>query len=413
MEEYKLEEASSRSSSSNNNRSSNGKTSKMAWLVTFSTMLVNAACSIMWVSCASAPLTSAEWMGGSLSNVNWLSSLCAIDNSVFSLVCIWAYERFGVKRCLVFSAAINSIGSWIRCIAIALPIDKRYPVVVVGQALAGIGGPFAYKYVAVQKFKGDLASVWFAPQDRNLGATLATLSLGQIAAPLFIPAVANTGDKVPTMLYATAIIATVCAIPIMLMPGLPKVPPANSATSPRLSICEGIKQLVKSKDYWFIAIPAIVNAGMFYTMTVVIIEAAVPYGYNEQQSGIANALLMLSGFAGGGIIGYWIGRTGEHLAMIKLFTPILCGMFVMVNFQILYPIPESLSSNVTWSLVTAGMLIFTVITDSLRAGPEANPPNNMETALMVCSIIVCVGSLPVIWLKGELKRLAIDRASSI
>ncbi|CDS05192.1 hypothetical protein LRAMOSA07721 [Lichtheimia ramosa] len=291
-----------------------------------------------------------------------------------------------------------------------------------------------------------LASVWFAPQDRNLGATLATLSFGQIAAPLFIPVVASTADQVPIMLYATAAIATVCAIPIMLMPALPKVPPANSAASPRLSVCEGVKQLVKSKDYWFIAIPAIVNAGMFYTMTVVIIEAAVPYGYNEQQSGIANALLMISGFAGGGIIGYWIGRTGEHLAMIKLFTPIVCGMFVMVNFQIfpnaygallcmcallgffsiglypsqleyaseiLYPIPESVSSNVTWSLVTAGMLIFTVVTDTLHAGPEADPPNNMEMALMVCSIIVCVGSLPVIWLKGELKRLAIDRASSI
>ena len=48
---------------------------------------------------------------------------------------------------VVFSAIINSVGSWIRCIAIALPIDKRYPVVVVGQAIAGVGGPFAYKYV--------------------------------------------------------------------------------------------------------------------------------------------------------------------------------------------------------------------------------------------------------------------------
>lgn len=82
-------------------------------------------------------------------------------------------------------------------------------------------------------------------------------------------------------------------------------------------------------------------------------------------------------------------------------------------YTVLYPIPESVSSNVTWSLVTAGMLIFTVVTDTLHAGPEADPPNNMEMALMVCSIIVCVGSLPVIWLKGELKRLAIDRASSI
>lgn len=93
-----------------------------------------------------------------------------------------------------------------------------------------------------------------------------------------------------------------------------------------------------------------------------------------------------------------------------IFALLIADIFMHI---VLYPIPESLSSNVTWSLVTAGMLIFTVITDSLRAGPEANPPNNMETALMVCSIIVCVGSLPVIWLKGELKRLAIDRASSI
>lgn len=104
MEEYKLEEAHTTTTTSSDTKSSNGKTSKMAWLVTFSTMLVNAACAIMWVSCASAPITSAEWMGGSLSNVNWLSSLCAIDNSVFSLVCIWAYERFGVKRCVSIKA---------------------------------------------------------------------------------------------------------------------------------------------------------------------------------------------------------------------------------------------------------------------------------------------------------------------
>lgn len=96
MEEYKIEEA----ANSTHNKTSTGKTSKMAWLVTFSAMLVNAACAIMWVSCASAPMTSAQWMGGSLSQVNWLSSLCAIDNSIFSLVCIWAYERFGVKRCV-------------------------------------------------------------------------------------------------------------------------------------------------------------------------------------------------------------------------------------------------------------------------------------------------------------------------
>lgn len=54
------------------------------------------------------------------------------------------------------------------------------------------------------------------------------------------------------------------------------------------------------------------------------------------------------------------------------------------------------------------MLIFCVIIDSLRAGPEADPPNNMKLSMIVVAIIICVGSLPSVWLKGDLKRLAFD-----
>jgi MFS-type transporter involved in bile tolerance (Atg22 family) len=54
------------------------------------------------------------------------------------------------------------------------------------------------------------------------------------------------------------------------------------------------------------------------------------------------------------------------------------------------------------------MLIFSVIIDSLRAGPEADPPNNMKLSMIVVAVIVAVGSIPVIWLKGDLKRLAVD-----
>lgn len=63
-----------------------------------------------------------------------------------------------------------------------------------------------------------------------------------------------------------------------------------------------------------------------------------------------------------------------------------------------------------WTLVTAFMLIFTVITDALRAGPTADPPENMQMSMVACAVLVTIGSMPCIWLKGDLKRLAIDRA---
>lgn len=47
--------------------------------------------------------------------------------------------------------------------------------------------------------------------------------------------------------------------------------------------------------------------------------------------------------------------------------------------------------------------------DALRAGPEADPPNNMRLSMIVVVCIVGIGSIPIFWLKGDLKRLAFDK----
>lgn len=58
------------------------------------------------------------------------------------------------------------------------------------------------------------------------------------------------------------------------------------------------------------------------------------------------------------------------------------------------------------------MLIFSIIIDALRAGPDANPPNNMNTSMIVVACIVFVGNLPCLWIKGDLKRYQIDSAAA-
>ena len=45
---------------------------------------------------------------------------------------------------------------------------------------------------------------------------------------------------------------------------------------------------------------------MFYAISVIIIQAAVPYGYTDQQGGIAMAVITIAGYAGGAFVSIFI-----------------------------------------------------------------------------------------------------------
>lgn len=58
------------------------------------------------------------------------------------------------------------------------------------------------------------------------------------------------------------------------------------------------------------------------------------------------------------------------------------------------------------------MVVFSLVIDALRAGPDASPPNNMNTSMIVVAVIVLVGNIPVLWIKGDLKRTQVDNENS-
>jgi hypothetical protein len=72
-------------------------TTWVAWLQLGSIILINTACSIMWMSACSSPIAVSQWLNISFSQLNWLSNASAIINSIFSVVTGWSYERYGIK----------------------------------------------------------------------------------------------------------------------------------------------------------------------------------------------------------------------------------------------------------------------------------------------------------------------------
>lgn len=102
--------------------------------------------------------------------------------------------------------------------------------------------------------------------------------------------------------------------------------------------------------------------------------------------------------------------------MISCF---LNGLFVFLMIPVslelaaecTFPISESVSASILWLACQIASFCTTYIMDALRAGPDANPPNNMKHALIYALVLACVGAIPTLFLKSDLKRIDKDVSS--
>lgn len=152
-------------------------------------------------------------------------------------------------------------------------------------------------------------------------------------APILIPILAPAPDKVPWMLMVIAIVSTACTIPTVFLPGRPKIPSSPSSDQERMPFMEGVKCLAKNKMFLWVNMLCAVNSGMVFSVSTLIMEAISPIGYSEKESGWCAAAIVIAGFAGGIVAGYWAGKTAQHVMLIKIFTPIMVFTYFTLIFE--------------------------------------------------------------------------------
>ncbi|KAI8053570.1 major facilitator superfamily domain-containing protein [Thamnidium elegans] len=411
------------------------KTSVQAWILTFTCVMINCFCAVMWMTASSTPAVMSQWMNISLTKLNWLSNASAICNSIFSLPTAWFYERYGIKTSIILCGTINAIGCWIRCFAIIVADDKKYIVFMSGQVISSIAGPLIYNIAA--KF----VAVWFVPKDRGLANIILSIQIGMAVGPLILPLITPNIHDIPRMLFIVAGLATVFTIPAFFLPGKPKTPPSVTSTLDRTPFWQGVKIISRNFQFWSVAVVAASTIGMVFSVSVLIIEAITPYGYTDQEAGLCAAIVVISGCIGGGMTGYWLGKSPQHYMLIRTFTPLIIFTYVMFIFnlmpnsfptvltvcilnglfsyalfpvylelssEITYPVSESIGSCIIWSMCTTFMFAFSILIDALKASPDATPPNNMNLSMRVVVGIITAGNIPVLWMRGNLKRSQID-----
>lgn len=83
--------------------------------------------------------------------------------------------------------------------------------------------------------------------------------------------------------------------------------------------------------------------------------------------------------------------------------------------EITYPYSPEIGSTLLWMGGQLLGAIFTIVQTELKAGPDANPPNNMKKSLIFSAVVACVAAifpltLNVFGPKIVNKRLEADRA---
>lgn len=207
---------------------------------------------------------------------------------------------------------------------------------------------------------------------------------------------------------------------------------APSAKTPKTDLRQSVRLLSHSVEFWLVFIPFAVYVGFFNSVSTLLNQIMGPYGYSDDDSGIAGAVLIVAGLVCSAITSPILDRTKRFVATAKVCVPViglsylvfiwmpatrdqagLAGPYVVLAVlgaasftlvpvavellvELSHPISPEVTSTVGWS---GGQLlggIFIVISDTLRDDDAASPPQNMKRALIFTAVVaMAVVPLPL------------------
>lgn len=190
-----------------------------------------------------------------------------------------------------------------------------------------------------------------------------------------------------------------------------------------MGLVASVRHVSRSVEFWLVFIPFIVYVGFFNSVSSLLNQIMLPYGYTDNDAGIAGAVLILVGLVSSAITSPILDRTKKFVLLTKICVPIigicylvfiwmpqtnssggLAGPYVVlailgassfslvpvaVEFlvEMTHPVSPEVTSTLAWS---GGQLlggIFIIVSDALRAGDDSNPPHNMKNALIFTAVI--------------------------
>ncbi|KAI0553872.1 major facilitator superfamily domain-containing protein [Xylaria curta] len=417
------------------------KVYKRRWFGLAQLTLINIVVSWDWLTFSPVSQYAAAYYGRSESDINWFSTAFLFAFVAISPLTIYMLH-WGPKPSMVTAAVFTILGNIVRVAGSHSRDGGIYGVVMFGQILIGLAQPF------VLSAPTRYSDLWFTNRGRVAATALPSLAnpFGAALGQLIVPFLATKPAEVSSAVLYVTIISVVVSLPAFFIPTSPPTPAGPSGTTPKASLRSSL-HLLKSVELWLILIPYAVYVGFFNSISSLLNQILLPYGFSSDDAGIAGAVLIVVGLVTSAITSPILDRTKAFLLAIKVAVPIiglsylvfvfvpptrqLAGPYVVLailgaaSFSLVpvaleflcelgHPMSPEVTSTIAWG---GGQLlggVFIVISDALKAGPTADPPANLNNALIFTAVLaLVVVPLPLsLGLFGRRDKLALRRLRS-
>ena len=98
---------------------------------------------------------------------------------------------------------------------------------------------------------------------------------------------------------------------------------APSSETPKLSLRASAKILASHLEFWLLFIPFAVYVALFNSISSLLVQIMEPHGYNDEEAGIAGAVLIVVGLVASAISSPIIDRTKAFLPAVRACVPLI------------------------------------------------------------------------------------------
>jgi cyanate permease len=385
------------------------------WVVLAGFMLVAAMNQALWITFAPITSDAMKFYAASDIMIGLLSIVFMGVYIVLVLPAAWLIDSWGLRGAVSLGAALTAAFGVTRGL-----FADSFALVFVSQVGIAVGQPLILGAIT------KLAGRWFPRDERATATGLGTLAiyLGILASLIVTPLLLNAyGMK--TMLLATGIASAVAALFfVVTVREKPPTPAGPADQEVRSLMFDGLKSMMKQKDFILLLIIFFVGLGMFNGVTTWIEEITGPRGFSTAQAGVAGGMMLIGGIVGAVIIplvsdsmrrrkpfvllalaGLLPGLAGLTFAAsygLLLVSSFVFGFFLLsagpIGFQygaeLTLPAPEGTSNSMLVVMGQVSGILFIFAMDALKA-----PNGSMTASLGILGLLTAVSFVLALFLR--------------
>ncbi|ESO93632.1 hypothetical protein LOTGIDRAFT_119290, partial [Lottia gigantea] len=229
---------------------------KKRWYMLFMFSAFAGIQALVWIFWGPIAATTEHAFGWKDSDIAFFNNWGPITFIPMALPLAWLTDRKGLRPTVITGMVLVTVGSGIKCIT--TNPDYILWITHIGQALNGMAGPIAMGTTTT------VSAVWFPPDQRATATSIMYSSqsfliaisfiLGKGYSPLGFSRLKSTFLLVDICILVFGICGVILITMVLHFPSKPKHPPSNSASKIRLDYIAGMKQLIRNRQFWLVAL---------------------------------------------------------------------------------------------------------------------------------------------------------------